>query len=250
MHLALCIARCLIGLSGLLARSLAVPDLWSARGRSRNKLRMVAHAMAKTICMRRNIVVWIHAQWIVLGMIGAIGMPVLLLVEVVTPCVPGLSELQLKGMVSHVREVGWRTVHASRSHVRFSASGRTGETGRAAPFPVVRAPASACAKKLPRQTVACPVKVNPLKLASAMLAHVPLHAGGAVGVIGNVQRRVGRALIPGIDPFRLQQRMVAFRVMAKALKAESVCFKSIVPSIASGLTGVTGISVLSPVGRA
>ena len=98
--------------------------------------------------------------------------------------------------------------------------------------------------------MACPVKVNPLKLASAMLAHVPLHAGGAVGVIGNVQRRVGRALIPGIDPFRLQQRMVAFRVMAKALKAESVCFKSIVPSIASGLTGVTGISVLSPVGRA
>lgn len=250
MQLALCIARCLIGLSGLLARSRVVPGLWSARGQSRNKLRMVAPALARTMCMKRNIVAWTHAQWIVRGMIGAIGMLVLLRVEAAIPCVPGLSELQLKGMVSHVREVGRRTGHVSRSHVRFSASGKTGETGRAAPFPVVRAPASAHAKKLPRQTVACPVKVNPHKLASAMLAHVRLLASGAVGVIGNVQRLVGRAPIPGIDPCRLRQRMVALRVTAKALKAESACFKSIVPSTANGLTGVTGISVLSPVGRA
>mmetsp|Transcript_78786 Transcript_78786/g.189041 ORF Transcript_78786/g.189041 Transcript_78786/m.189041 type:complete len:309 (+) Transcript_78786:963-1889(+) len=251
MHLALCIARCLIGLSGLLARSLVVPDLWSARGQSRNKLRMVALALARTICTKRNIVAWTHAQLIVPGMIGAIGMLVLLPVEAAIPCVPGLSELQLKGMVRRVREVGRRTGHVSRSHVRFSASGKTGKTGQSAPFPVARAPASAHAfTRLPRQTVACPVKVNPRKLASAMLAHVPLPASGAVGVIGNVQRPVGRAPIPGIDPCRLQLRMVAFRVTAKALKAESACFKSIVPSTANGLTGVTGMGVLSPVGRA
>ena len=88
-NLAQYLAKCLIGLSGLLALSLAVLPLSSERGQLPSNLGMVVVVLAKIMSLRRSIAVWIHAQWTVHGMIGMTGTHVPQLAAVGRLCASG-----------------------------------------------------------------------------------------------------------------------------------------------------------------